>query len=499
MKRNILKSFAAITAISGLSLSLATAGVTSGTSILCIDANSSVTKNDANVTIDLKGTGVKDLNLTLIPAANYKGASFKLELTNGGIPKDDEVLLCVGDVKVGSLQEPGTIVNNLLVGPTFSFIDNDTVAGLINKDSNITFETTNDCAIDGNSSQYLNVVGLADKPCQTISAKTIEPFSTQGREIPSLKSNSVEMGTTKTYIQVACTTPECFITSDTLHFTNSDSAAGINVALTDPTSAGGAPISFTNTACPTCPTATVNAKCTTYIKISNENDDFNITGLDLVANLAGLKMKNIDLSIANGSTDVNVTKAYTLGEKFSPTKLNIGKDGNATIKLVFEPTGTDVIQAGDVVASITGMDSNLSATAKNDVVPTFTDKKIANLKVVGNTKFTVPYMNGAVSSMVKISPVSTTSETTLAADITDSNGKTCNVTLDSIPAGSSTMVFANSKAGRTSPSYQNLIDEGDCPLLETKEYSVVFSVGAQANVISYMTMSNGSQRYVDVY
>ncbi len=498
MKRNILKSFAAITAISGLSLSVATAGVTSGTSILCLDGNASSQKNDANVTIDLKNQGT-DVNLTLIPAANYKGSSFKLEFTNGGIPKDDEVLLCVNDTKVGSLQEPGEIKNGLLVKPTFSFIDNDTVAALLNKDGNITFQTTDDCGKDGNTSQLLNVVGLTDKACQTITAKTVEPYSTQGQIIPSLKSNSVELGETKTYIQISCTAPECFIASDKLSFASTDKAAGVNVRLTNPTSAGKAPTSYTAKSCPTCPTAA--AKCTTYIKISNENKDFNITGLDLVANLDGLKMKNIDLSIANGANDVNVTKAYTLGSKFSPTGLNIGKDGNATIKLVFEPTGTDMIKPGDVIASITGMDSNLSATAKDDVIPTFTDKKIATLKVVGNTEFTVPYMSSAGASKANFVKISTlagsTSTASLSAVISDAEGHSCSVTYNDVPAnGGSTFIFASKLP--TGSQYQALIPAGECSELTSSLYSVKFIAGASVNAVGYMRTKAG-ERTISVF
>jgi hypothetical protein len=154
-----------------------------------------------------------------------------------------------------------------------------------------------------------------------------------------------------------------------------------------------------------------------------------------------------------------------------------------------------MIALGDIVANISGMDSNLSNP--DDVVPTFTDKKIAIIQMGAETKFTVPYMNGAVSSMAKIT-TQANGETTLTADITDSKGKTCTVTLDPIPAGASTMVFANSKVGRTAP-YQNLIDAGECPDLETQEYSVIFTTNAAVDVVSYMTMSNGSQRYVDVY
>ena len=492
MKKNILTTVATATLFTGLALSSATAA-----SVLCLDGNKSSTKIDQNITIDLKGAGANDVNLTLRPAAVYQGASFKLKFENGGLAENATHLLCVGDTKVGGLQEPGVVTGGVMTEPTFSFIDNDDVAALIQKDANITFETTTDCSTDGNTSEGLDIIGLAGKPCEIISAKIVEPYSTQGRPVPSLETNSAEFGKTKSFIRIACTPPECFVTQDKLKFTDAAAAPGVNVALTKTTPATPNHNSLSTSDCPECGEKNI-LTCTTNIIIENNNTDFNITGLDLVANFNnGKDVDNaafkpvIDLSV-----DGNTTEKYTLGQKFSPSGLKIGKGAIKTITLKFTPNGTDMIEPGTIVADITGMDSNLS-TSPNDVIPTFTGKTLATIKIGAKTQFKVPYMNGGVSDMVKISTRSD-SETTLSADITDSHGKKCHVELDSIPGSASTMVFANTKAGRKAP-YQNLIDAGECSELETKEYSVVFTTNAAVDVVSYMTMSNGSQRYVDVY
>lgn len=490
--KNILTTVATATLLSGLALSSAAAS-----SVLCFNGNTSITKKDNNISIDLKGKGVDDVNLTLVPAAVYQGASFKLKFENGGLSENKTHLLCVGDTKVGGLQEPGDVTDHVMTAPTFSFIDNDSVAALIQKDSNITFETTSDCSTDGNASEGLDIVGLAGKPCQTITAKIVEPYSTQGRPVPSLKTNAATFGTTKTFIKVSCTPPECFVTGDKLKFTNAAAAPGVNVALTSSTKAIPNHTVLTTADCPECGEKAPVINCETTIVIEN-NNTFGIKGLNLVANFNnGEKVDNtafkpvIDVDV-NGSTKTG----YTLGSKFSPSGLTIGKDEQGKIKLTFTPNNTDMIATGSIVADITGLDSNITGAAANDIIPTF-KRTLANIKIGAKTQFTVPYMNGAVSSMAKITTRSD-AETSLVADITDSKGNTCNVTLDSIPASSSTMVFANSKAGRVAP-YQNLIDEGECTNLKTKEYSVVFTTNAAVDVVSYMTMSNGSQRYVNVY
>ena len=496
--KNILTKVATATLFTGLALSSATAA-----SILCIDGNTSNLKNDVNVTIDLKGQGA-EVNLTLVPAAVYQGASFKLKFENGGLSEDATHLLCVGDTKVGGLQEPGSITNGVMTEPTFSFIDNDDVAALIQKDSNITIETTSDCSGEANTSELLSVIGLADKPCEAITATIVDPFSTQGQPIPSLvTAKSVSLGTTKTFIKVACTPPQCFVTTDQLKFVDSAKAPGVNVALTpvDPTSTGilANHTSLSTAACPDCGDKPVILDCTTTIIISNAND-FAIKGLDLVANFnngeavdnASFKPE-IDVTI-----DGNQTKKYVLGAKFSPTDLNIsaGHDGNITLH--FTPNGTDLIAIGSIVANITGLDSNLSSA--NDINPVFTDKKLANIQIGAQTQFTVPYMSAAGASQanfVKVSTLAGADATTLAATISDADGNSCNVTLTDVPKnGGSTFVFASKLP--TGSAYQPLIPTGECSNLTSDLFSVKFTAGASVNAVGYMRTKRG-ERTIEIF
>lgn len=490
--KNILTTVATATLLSGLALSSAAAS-----SVLCFDGNTSITKKDNNISIDLKGKGVDDVNLTLVPAAVYQGASFKLKFENGGLSENKTHLLCVGDTKVGGLQEPGDVTDHVMTAPTFSFIDNDSVAALIQKDSNITFETTSDCSTDGNASEGLDIVGLAGKPCQTITAKIVDGKSTQGQDIPSINTNAATFGTTKTFIKVSCTPPECFVTGDKLKFTNAAAAPGVNVALTSSTKAIPNHTVLTTADCPECGEKAPVINCETTIVIEN-NNTFGIKGLDLVANFNnGEKVDNaafkpvIDVDV-NGSTK----PGYTLGSKFSASGLTIGSNEQGKIKLTLTPNNTDMIATGDIVAKITGLDSNITGAAANDIVPTFTNKTLANIKIGAKTQFTVPYMNGNTGNFVKISTRSD-SETSVSAVIKDSKGTSCPVDLTPIVAKGSTYVFAG-----TAPAgaeYQNLIPEGKCTDLTDKKYSVVFTTNAAVDAISYMSVGKGAQRYVNVY
>ena len=489
---NILTRVVTATLFTGLVLSSATAA-----SVLCFEGNTSVLKHDANITIDLKGQGT-DANLTLIPAAVYQGASFKLQFENGGLSEDDTQLLCVGGTKVGGLQEPGVVKDGVMISPTFSFIDNDDVAALIAKDSNITFVTGSDCAADVN----ITVVGLASEACKTISARIIEPYSTQGQTIPSLiTAKDVSFGTTKTFIKVSCTPPECFVTNDQLKFTNSAVAAGVNVKLTAATAAVPVHDILTTADCPDCGEKSV-LKCTTTIVIEN-NNTFGIKGLDLVANFNdGTAVNNAALkTVVDLSIDGNKTEKYTLGSKFSPNDLTIGENEQGIIELTFTPNGTDMIGTGSVVADITGLDSNATGFTANDINPTFTNKTLAVIKIGAQTQFTVPYMSGAGASkanFVKVSTLAGTEDSaTLSAIISDANGNSCPVTYTDVPKnGGSTFIFASKLP--TGADYQALIPEGDCSNLTSDLYSVKFTAGASVNAVGYMRTKAG-ERTIDIF
>jgi hypothetical protein len=484
--KNILSMAVASSFIAGMVIS-----TSSAESVLCVDGNktNTSTAKDKNISVDIKGQGT-DINMTFVPNINGSaGSGFRVVFTNGGFAERASITLCSNGQRVGNMFSKGTGgTDGIMEQPRFQF-DSDVNESLIVADSNITFHTTDDCTT------LPQIVSNA-ATCSTVSAKVDDGKTTQGTAFPDYNTNSLEIAQTVQMIRIACTAPECFVTGDKLKFTNDAKAAGVNVALTDP-STGKKPTSgiYSTADCPECGEEAI-VKCTTDILIENKSTDFNITGLDIVAAFHnGTAIQNsafkptIDISV-----DGNESKAYTLGSKFSPANLNIGADSNSTIRLTFTPDTTTEIATGAIWASVTGLDSNLSS-AGNDVQTVFNSHPIASIRKGAETKFTVPYMNGKSPNFVKIA-TTVDSETPLAAEVTDSKGNKCNVELQPIVANGSTFVFAG-----TAPSgdeYQTLVPAGQCSNLVDSLYSVVFTTNAQVNVVSYMRTSVG-ERYVDVY
>jgi len=487
MKKNILTTVATATLFTGLTLSSATAA-----SLLVNDGNPSATNADKNISIDIANQGAKDVNMTFIPGIDASpGSSFTMQFVNGGFKPNESITLCNGDTKVGNLLTRGELHNNLMDNPTFQFDPNADQSKIV-QDTNVTFSTEANCS----QSILPEIVASSGVACQDVTAQVVDGKSTQGTSFSDYKTAVFKIGRTKQFIKIACSTPECFVSPDKHSFLSSSTPAGVNIPLSP---YSGAPAIFpdtnaTDASCPGCPTATVAGQttCTTIITLKNDapttNVDLNITKLDFVATFDGTLGADMNVTI-----DGNNTAAYTLGSTFSPNDIELSGHKEVNLTVVYTLTDTNTLELGNVKGTISGLETNNSVAVSS----AFTDKTITEMKSGPKTQFTVPYMNGAVSSMVRIAPVGGV-EATLNAVVTDSKGNSCSVTLDPIPANSSTMVFANTKAGRTAP-YQNLIDAGECTNLETTEYSVVFSTSASANVVSYMTMSNGSQRYVDVY
>ena len=505
--KNILTTVATATLFTGLTLSTAAAGVTAGSSILCFDGNASDTALDRNISIDVKNQGT-DVNLTLIPAAVYQGASFKLKFENGGLSNNDTQLLCVGDTKVGGLQEPGALNGTIMTEPTFSFIDNDSVADIIAKDSNISLRTTTDCNLSvAGASDKLKVIGLADKPCQTVSAKIINGKSTQGNDIPSIVTNTATFGDTIQYIKISCTVPVCHVTSDGMQFTEDLSVAGVNVALSDRTPTP--PVHFINEAsCPSCDEATVAAvnttPCVTYITIKNTatTDDLNITGLDIVTTFvpadgeSSTFLPTIKMFINEDNTTVPAVDV-TLGQKISPSDLHIAAGDTAVIKLALLSKNTESIALGTLKATIDGFDTNISGEVGNI---TFANQSLVDITKGATTDFTVPYMSSASASKVNFVRISTLlgdSSTTLSAIISDEEGHTCSVNYPDIPGnGGSIQIFA-SKVPAIGNNHPLFGTEG-CPTLTSKFYSVKFSAGASVNAVGYMR-TKGGERTIDIF
>ena len=499
--KNILTTVAMATLFTGLALSSATAA-----SVLSVDGNSSYTNIDQNISIDRAGLGT-DVNLTLIPTFTFQGASFDLVFENGGIATGTQVELCVFDdtnitgapaydkwVKVGGLQGSGTPVNGVMVNPKFSFIDDASTGLLIKKDSNITFNTGS-CS----TRKVLTIVGAGTETCKTISAEVKNPKSTQAQDLPDLATNKASFGKTAQFIKISCTAPECFVISNKLKFTEATTVAGVNVALTL-AGAKGPNHDIVTAECPECDKkADTTTTCSTSIIIKNTAvpgttlaTELNVSKLNVVANFDGTL--NTDLKFAldgNGSAD-----SYTLGTVL-PKNVLLQAGNDVNITLVFSADGVKEIGIGNVSATISGLETN----ASKPVLSNFKDVNITTIKEGARTRFTVPYMSAEGASQtnfVKISTVSGAGSTPLSAVIADSEGHSCPVTLNDIPAnGGSTFVFASAlPTGNT--NYQSLIPAGECSGLTTGLYSVDFSAGASVNAVGFMRTKRG-ERTIDIF
>lgn len=481
--KNILSMAVASSFIAGMVIS-----TSSAQSILCLDGNSTNKDANKNISIDIKGNGTDDVNMTFIPKINGSaGSGFRVVFTNGGFAERAAITLCAGGERVGNMFSKGTTTDGIMTSPRFQF-DSDVNESLIIADSNITFHTNDTCNV------FPEIVSNSPA-CSVISAMIDDGRTTQGTAFPDYNTNSLKIGTTEQMIKIACSAPECFVGADKLTFTEDASVAGVNVALTKVANSKPNHNVLTTADCPECGEKAI-ATCTTQIVIENTSKEFNITGLDIVAAFNdgsainnGAFSPKIDLSV-----DGNESKKYTLGSKFSPDNINIMYGKQSTVKLTFTPDNVNQIATGKIQASIKGMDSSLSS-AGNDIQTEFNAHPVAMIKQGAQTQFTVPYMNGASANFVKVA-TKAKANTELSAAITDSKGNTCNVALQPIVANGSTFVFAN-----TAPAgdeYQPLIPDGQCSNLVDKLYSVVFTTNAQVDVVSYMRTSVG-ERYVDVY
>ncbi len=493
--KNILTTVATATLFTGLALSSATAASLLVESGVKTDLNA-----DKNISIDIAGQGSKDTNMTFIPGIDASpGSSFELKLTNGGFKGTESITLCNGADKVGNLLTRGTLVNNLMVQPTFQFDPNADQSKIV-QDTNITFNTDPNCSVIS----LPMVISSASTACQVISAQVIDGKSTQGTSFSDYNTGVFKIGTTKQFIKIACKAPVCFVSNNQHKFLPSVVPAGVNLPLSPITNAAAifAETNSTDVSCPNCPTPTTAGKttCTTIITIGNSSlaaDDLNVTKLDFVATFDGTLGADMNVTIDNNNT----AKGYTLGEKFTPTiELSAQKEVNLTI--VYTLTDTDTVALGMVKGTINGLELNTSTSSSpKPVVSAFVDKNITSMKHGPSTQFTVPYMNGAGASkanFVKVSTLVGAATTTLSAVVSDSEGHSCPVTLNDIPAnGGSTFVFAT-KVPTTNVNYQALIPTGACPMLTTDLFSVNFSAGASVNAVGYMRTKAG-ERTIDIF
>ncbi len=485
--KNILISVATATLLAGLTVSTISA------STLCFDGNETNKSIDKQIWID-KASSATEANLTLIPDANYKGASITVEFTNGGINVDKKQLMCVGNTKVGSLQEPGdTITQNsieIATTPRYSFVDDDSISDLIEKDSNITFKTGDEdnCS----TATVIQVIPLANSACQTIAAKIIKGKSTQSEDIPSAVTNEATFGTTAQAIKISATVPVCFVDNMT-QLTDKSQAAGINLKLSDETQTA-----TTNGGAPTFPSscngitlAPNQTQCITRIQVRSDapESDLNISTIKLTANFIdseGNPVTPTQSVYIEGNTSYSLGATQLIGANMS--------ENNQTITFAFVTDGTNPVTLGRLQGTL-AFDDNNSKKLNTE----FNDINLTYIKAGLQTRFTVPYMYNtrSVSNFVKISTTLGSSDVTLSATITDNEGNVCpDVALRDIPGnGGSTFVWAN---GLDNPdrNFQPLIPSGECSMLTGNQYSVVFSTSASVNVVSYMRTSTGERTVI---
>ena len=486
--KNILTTVATATLFTGLALSSVAAN-----SVLVADGKADNTDN--NISMDIQGKG-SDINLTLDPEFVYQGASFDLIFENGGIAKNNKVILCVGATEVGSLQDSGSkVVDDVMTNPVFSFID-DAATKLLITDNNVTFENT-DC-----NSNTLTVVGLADKACETVTAQIDNGKSTQGKDITSLTTNVAKLGTTKQFIKISCTAPECFVTSNNLHYEDTSTAPGVNIPLSPLGAAANvANHNILTATCPDCDeaaaAAAVTSNCTVSITIANTapvNSDLNITKLTYRASFDGktpLNASDMNMSIAG-----QAEKNHKLDTNIPLTIPSLAGGESVQLFVRYESDGSKNLGLGTVSALINNLETN--NTGEKSVV-TF-DQNITTMRKGSSTDFTVPYMSGAGASQanfVKVSTLLGAGTTTLSAMISDAEGHSCPVTYNDVPAnGGSTFIFASKLP--TGSQYQALIPVGKCSNLTSDLYSVKFSAGASVNAVGYMRTKRG-ERTIDIF
>jgi hypothetical protein len=482
--KNILTSAITATLLTGLAFSTMSAS----NSQLVFDGIKG--NHDKNDTIWIDKQYGQEFNLTLIPVANYKGASFDMQFTNGGIDINKKQILCVGTSKVGDLQDPGdSDENGISKNPRYSFADDDTMNELLKKDANITFKTATDC----NSTHKLEVIPSADKPCQKVTAKIIKGTSTQSNDIKSIVTEDRKeavFGNTKRAVRISCSVPICYV-ENKVKFNNLITPPGINLSLNKEVNTSdqqvgdkaNCPVDGCTQIAQTEVTGTTST-CKTYIQVASiaPKDEVNITKIKISTGFIysnGVKTSNnypnptINVSdISNGLGNV---------------------DNNATITLTFTANNKKPISLGTLIGTLSfeenGEELSESGAIKNH--------PLTEIRSGAKTRFTVPYMyKASKSNFVKISTLIGGSDVKLSAEITDNKGNECSVNLKPIPGnGGSTYVFVDGREDEDR-GYQPLIPKGECSDLDGNQYSVVFTTSSSVNVVSYMKTKVGERTVI---
>jgi uncharacterized cupredoxin-like copper-binding protein len=467
---NTISKVAASALLAALTVSSINAG-----SKLVINGDDQNTSLGATIYTDRSGGG-EDANLTFKPTnidATH-GSSFRMVFTNGGFV-NTKVIMCA-ELNATTLERVGQMyskgdnyTSGLITEPRFQF-DDDANESIIKRDSNITFHTDDSCTDNPTISSTAG-------NCKTISVKIDQGRTTTGLDYSDYDTNSLTIGETAQAVKVSCKTPVCYIdaTKGKKEY-GANTTSGINQLTTSSTD-----YDENDFTCYNCEQAA--SICSVEIIIQNSSSDFNVTGYDFVAKYSKDGCASGTCGYIGAVTvDSNASDpiAYTMGNKISFTGLNISDDANQTLTLTYTPNKTDELTPGIVTATLDGFDSNIT---DNDISTKWTDKKVTAIEVAGKTEFVVPYMNAVAKSFVRVATGSTVA-TTLEAAITDNDGKTCNLTLDNIPANGASVIWASDLKTKAAAAGCSLTSD---------LYTVKFSTDGAATVVSYMRTSTGER------
>ena len=431
---------------------------------------------DYNVSIDLPGVG-QPVSLVWQPFVNLtKDSKFTLRAVNGDFVLAQDVVLCSGGNKVGTMVSTGDVVPGGTTMNNMSFQIDDisgAAAEDIARDNNLTFSATTTC-----DTKALLQLTSSKGACTNLSIEIPQAIDNSSQAFKDYTAPAIQVGKTQHLVKVACDTPVCTIdtTAGSKVFTDTPARVGINLEKTQPVGSKDA-----TKLCEGCD-ETVTSTCVTTIHVEN-NATFDITSLEVTPTMAVNNGMTVDVvfDVNNTETDKAMNQLITL------TDINITQDDAKDITITYHPKENSVIEAGDVTSAIT-LKSGTTALALERDTNAHNDK-LATFATAGATVFTVPYMNSHYKTLVKVTSLSDT-DATLSAVITDQDGKSSpSIDLGTIAPNATKFLFS---------TFGPLKDGADAAGLKNA-WSVVFTISGEATVVATMEGPNGGDRAISVF
>jgi hypothetical protein len=525
---NIISKVAASILVAGVVVSISSANdheISSDGSLLVTDSNFTVEHAKDDLTgktfpIDMK-MDEKPVNMTFRPVVNATpGSGFTLKFENGGFKKADSIFLCTNAegnsskkdsnmTVVGNMfsrGQSGTIISGIMTAPQFQF-NNEVNTSLIKKGRLIYFRTNDSClnreTKNGKTISYIpDVVGIGE-PCQVVTAQIIDGKTTQGTSFPDYNTPIRSLGKTIKAVKIACATPICYIdaAADLKKFTAKVRPSGINKMvdklLSDVKIAKSNDYLDSNAisvaSCPNCPVV----DCISTIQISNSTSHairkmdlaFDFYDKDGKVNNKILKLKKAIISV--GGEEPSDKKVYKKDYQIDGKKLTIKNlsiaNGSTTLQVKLIANQKDVLPIGLLKARINGLDT--TPTSSSSDVNYDEVKNIAVLKISGQTKFVVPYMNTKYRTFVKITSQDDKEVTKLSAVITDQNGKSTEVKLDDLKPSATVYLFSD---------HGKLYEAAQAAGLKNA-WTVEFTSTSVVTVDAYMKSPNGGDRRIEAF